>query len=125
MSHRLSFLAGRLCAVMLSSATSASRSISDGSALCGSLPKYVKQETWERRYKQRQLLMAQFQALIPDFYDGNRFVLAMNCCISQRQMPPTVAEVAVWLWTAQLIPRIIRSEQVVSKIAIFIAIFLR
>ena len=123
MSHRLSFAMPSVLSKPATSVTSASRSICDGSALCGSIPKYVKAETGERRHKQRQLLMAQFRALIPDCYQGNRAVLAIHCCISQQKMPPTVAEVAVWLWTAQLIPLIVRLEQVVAKIALFIGFF--
>ena len=111
MSHRLSFAMPSVLSKPATSVTSASTNRGA--------------ETGERRHKQHQLLMAQFRALIPDCYQGNRAVLAIHCCISQQKMPPTVAEVAVWLWTAQLIPRIVRLEQVVAKIAIVIVIFLR
>ena len=111
-SYRLSFAMPSVLSKSATSVTSASRSVCDGSALCGSLPKYVKAEARDRRHKQRQLLMAQFGALIPDCYEGNR------CAFDK--FPQSAAEVAVWLWTAQLIPRIVRLEQVVAIVATFI-----
>ena len=87
--------------------------------LSGSLPTYVKQERRNRRHKQRLLLMAQFQKWIPNCYAGNdRVVLAFACCINGVQMPPTAAEVAVWLWTLRIIP--LRVQPVVAIIAMFI-----
>ena len=94
-------------------------------------PKYVKAEAWDRRMavikarvQQRELLMAQFRAVIPDCYECNRFALAMNCCIYDQKMLPSVEQVAYWLWLIGF-DRLVRLQHVVAKISMFIAVFLR
>ena len=110
------------CVTASAPVTSASLSAFGSRTLRGSLPKYLKVEAWDRRHKRRELLLARFRALIPDcFFPHNRAMLALSCCIRGEKLPPSVTEVAVWLWTAQLIPRIVRLEQVVAIVATFIA----
>ena len=110
------------CATASAPVTSASFSTCGSRTLRGSLPKYLKVEAWDRRHKRRELLLARFRTLIPDcFFPHNRAMLALSCCIRGEKLPPSVTEVAVWLWTAQLIPRIVRLEQVVAIVATFIA----
>jgi hypothetical protein len=120
-SHSLSFAMPSVWSKSATSVTSASRSVRYGSMLCGSLPTYVREELQSRRRKQRDLLMAQFQKMIPNCYPvQDRVCLAIACCIAGRKMPPTVAEVAVWLWTSRIIP--LRVQPVVTIIAMFIAL---
>ena len=112
------------CATVSAPSTSASLSTCGSRTLCGSLPKYLKVEAWDRRQKLRELLLARFQTLIPDcFFPHNRALIALSCCIRGEKLPPSVTDVAVWLWTARLIPRIVRLEQIVTIVATFIAAF--